>query len=156
MDECHTKQARVTPVRDLIESLPYQGALAVGGEGATSAVSALTGSVGFRKKALVEAVGKFDARVMATLTADEPAWRGDLQRAKSGAILGSLANARMFLANDPAVQDVFRFDEFLGDITVGGKPPWSTAEIERRLIQDVDVIELRTYLRKPATGPSIP
>jgi predicted P-loop ATPase len=147
-DGASSKETRSAALHDLLERLPYQAMLSVGGEAAIDGTYAIVKGADIGKKSLREAASKYEARSKAKLEAALPDWKEDLQTTRSGAYMGSLLNARLVLQHDPALSGILRFNEFTSEVTVKGKVPWLDPEISSRTIQDVDGIEIRTYLQR--------
>lgn len=119
-NEHGNKAARTMALTTLLDKLPFQAFIAVGGRAAVEAVAAS----GIGKKTVEQAVGKYEARVTAQVRSDQPSWMTSLVRGPEGNLLPVAENVLAILNHDDRWNGVLAYDQFAEATVFRKPPPW--------------------------------
>jgi putative DNA primase/helicase len=116
--------------RQLLTHLPFQAALAVGGERVIGpvAVEMKSRKTGIGPKAVKEAVADYERRARVQTNGQTPEWATSLTQTAAGTVKKGIANATTILANDPDWAGVLAYDLFSEASVLRKEPPWDAAE----------------------------
>lgn len=79
-----------------------------------------------------------------TVQGTETNWISALKRSDNGYYFKTIPNLKAILINDPALKDLFMFNEFSGEIEKGAVAPWDRYFMKQ--LSDNDLSKMRVYI----------
>lgn len=79
-----------------------------------------------------------------TVQGTETNWITALKRSDNGYLLKTIPNLKAILINDPALKDLFMFNDFSGEIEKGAVAPWDRYFMKQ--LTDNDLSKMRVYI----------